>query len=667
MYAACLMATLFTAQVPDTIVTGQTLHEVSVMAYRNPTRGCGAPSIYVSKEDIERQGYASLNEALQTLEGVSVRDYGGIGGLKTVSIRNFGAQHTGLSYDGLPILDCQNGQIDIGRFNLDAVDCIKVDIGGSDDIFRAARLSNYVGTVNIKGAGISSCNEPKGIHVDTKIRYGSFNTFNPYMRARIINNDWSFGVWGNYIGSDGSYPFTLQNGDLLTKEVRKNSQVAQFNGEVYSSGNLGRYGKLLLKGNGYHSTRGLPGSVIFYTQHPTEHLKEQTFTLAAIHEKQMESWRIRTSLSYNNVFNHYTDTLATKPTPDNDKYSQRQGAFSFVAMWDDILPNKHSTERRLALSLAEDIDIARLNSNLASSLVPTRESCYTSLSVRFTNKRLTIISTLLGLLSIEQVKTGQAAPTRRRVCPTLNLSWRILKNEDIHLRMAYKETYRLPTFNDLYYQRVGNHNLLPERARQCNIGATWQKIIDEHSMGITADAYYNNVRDKIVAIPTMFIWNMRNVGRVNMTGIDCSITYRGNYTSWMTLNVAANYSWQHAVDVTQHEAKNYRHQIAYTPRHSGNVVITAVMPWCNMSYILSAVGERYSLAQNTAAYRIPSYREHSISVNRLFSLPSYTRGNRSSHIRISIEAINLSNYNYEVIKYYPMPGRHYRFTFGFEL
>ena len=41
----------------------------------------------------------------------------------------------------------------------------------------------------------------------------------------------------------------------------------------------------------------------------------------------------------------------------------------------------------------------------------------------------------------------------------------------------------------------------------------------------------------------------------------------------MSLFLASTYSFQYAVDVTDPEAKNYKDQIPYTPRHSGTVSV----------------------------------------------------------------------------------------------
>ena len=103
----------------------------------------------LSAAEIEKRGYQMLGEAVRTMAGVSVKDYGGIGGLKSVSVRNMGAAHTGISYDGFAITDAQNGQVDISRFMLENVSEVRVSQGLPDDIFTSARLSGVAGVVSI--------------------------------------------------------------------------------------------------------------------------------------------------------------------------------------------------------------------------------------------------------------------------------------------------------------------------------------------------------------------------------------------------------------------------------------------------------------------------------------------------------------------------------------
>jgi len=81
-----------------------------------------SPLQVFNKEELKNLQALQVSDAVKHFAGVTVKDYGGIGGLKTVSIRSLGAQHTAVSYDGITVSDCQTGQVDIGRFSLNNVD-----------------------------------------------------------------------------------------------------------------------------------------------------------------------------------------------------------------------------------------------------------------------------------------------------------------------------------------------------------------------------------------------------------------------------------------------------------------------------------------------------------------------------------------------------------------
>lgn len=95
-------------------------------------------------------GVYDVAEAVKHFSGVNVKDYGGIGGLKTVSIRSMGAQHTGVIYDGVSISDCQSGQVDISRYSLSNVSELSLTIGQTDDIYQSAKAFASAGVLNIK-------------------------------------------------------------------------------------------------------------------------------------------------------------------------------------------------------------------------------------------------------------------------------------------------------------------------------------------------------------------------------------------------------------------------------------------------------------------------------------------------------------------------------------
>ena len=66
-----------------------------------------------------RLGIFDIEQALRHMSGITVKDYGGAGGLKTVSARGIGAKHTAVVYDGVALTDCQTGAIDLSRYSMD--------------------------------------------------------------------------------------------------------------------------------------------------------------------------------------------------------------------------------------------------------------------------------------------------------------------------------------------------------------------------------------------------------------------------------------------------------------------------------------------------------------------------------------------------------------------
>lgn len=134
----------------------------------------------------------------------------------------------------------------------------------------------------------------------------------------------------------------------------------------------------------------------------------------------------------------------------------------------------------------------------------------------------------------------------------------------------------MPTFNDLYYFRLGSRTLRPEKANEYSIGATYGHSLFPAMdyLNVTIDAYYNDVTDKIVAFPTTYAWRMVNFGKVRVTGLDITLATSVALPLDLDLILTGAYTWQKAIDLTDSKAANYKDQVPYTPgayrQHVGN-------------------------------------------------------------------------------------------------
>ena len=84
------------------------------------------PAQHLQAKQLEQLGSQSVADALRYFAGLQVKDYGGVGGIKTVNIRSMGTNHLGVYYDGVELGNAQNGQTDLGQLSLDNVEEISL-------------------------------------------------------------------------------------------------------------------------------------------------------------------------------------------------------------------------------------------------------------------------------------------------------------------------------------------------------------------------------------------------------------------------------------------------------------------------------------------------------------------------------------------------------------
>lgn len=626
------------------------LQQAEVSAGKRPVVVKAAtPLQVVSGQDIVRLGYQNLADVVKRFNGVTVRDYGGIGGLKTVSVRSLGAHHTGVIYDGVAVSNCQAGQIDIGRFSLDNVARVSLAVGQEDGIFQPAKMFASAGVLSIQ------TERPVFVHnrkysLQARVKGGSFGMVNPYLRyAAKVTDRTTLSVGGNFLRADGAYPFTLENGKLVTREKRYNSDILSWHTEANLYTLLRDSSQLTAKAYYFQSERGLPGGVIYYNPYNKERLWDQNFFAQAGYEKRFNrAWTLKAALKYNYSWNKYKDVNVKYENGEQiDRNRQHEYYGTVTALYQ---PRKN-----LSVSWATDLSVNKLWNNLPECPFPTRYTLLSALAVKYQYRFMSLTANLLNTYTIDDVKSGKRPKNREKLTPAVSLSLRPWERENLYFRFLYKSTFRVPTFNDLYYLRMGNTGLKPELAKEFNAGITWNGSLTEivPYVSLTVDGYYNRVEDKIVARPTTYVWKMMNLGEVDITGVDVALAVTLAFREDIRLRISGGYTYQKAIDVTNPKDKNYKDQIPYTPKHSGNGALNLEMPWANVAYTVMGAGERYSLPQNIRANRIDGYAEHSASVSREFVL-------KSCRLRIQAELINFTDKQYDVIQFYPMPGRSYR-------
>ena len=610
-----------------------------------------APMQALQRQELERMGVNAVSDAVKHISGVQVKDYGGIGGLKTISVRSLGAQHTAVMYDGVAVSDCQTGQVDLSRYAIDNVENLTLTIGQSDNIFQSAKQIASAGVLNINtfNASLSTSDASRTTEGFAKFRTGTYGLVNPTLLFKLhpSRSTLHASLYADYMRADGAYRFHMMNGSKSIDEKRNNSDINAWRAETNLAWIPSDRQRLQLKAYLFDSDRGLPGSVVYDNPYAAERSHDRNYFGQLNYENHLsDRWKLSASAKYNWTWSQYTDKDIAREV--DDRFRQTE-LYSNAVVW-------HQPAEGWEVSMAQDFGYNYLHANTPQCIFPSRYTLLTALSSRYSAGRFTATASLLNTVIIEEAKADKPADDRHRLSPAVSVSMRLLNHTNWRVRASYKDIFRNPTFNDLYYLMLGNRNLRPEKTHQWNIGTVWSQSFHGwlNFVNLSVDAYYGRVTDKIVAIPKMFFWTMFNIGKVETKGVDVTAMLNGKCPAinaqWYA---SATYNYMNARDVTDRTLASWHDQLPYTPLHSGSASITIEHPIVSLTYNLIWTGPRYSMQINMPTTRMKAYADHSISLYRIFTLGA-------NRLRLQADMLNIGNRNYEVVRFYPMPGRNYQ-------
>lgn len=623
------------------------------------------PGQKLTGPQLEQLSTFSVADAIRYFSGVQIKDYGGIGGLKTINVRSMGTNHMGIFYDGIQLGNAQNGQIDLGRYSLDNVAEISLHNGQKSNIFQSAKDYGSAGTVYITTKR-PTFEEGKSYNLRVGLKGGSFGLIAPSLAwEQKLPRGFSAAASTELIKSHGRYPFrykrVFEDGTVAydTTAIRENGDITALRAELMAYKTLPD-GEWDIHGYYYHSKRGLPGPIVRNVFQHGQRLEDESYFVQSKYRQRLtDRYSLKINAKYANDYTCYMDNEWTSPLYVDNRYLQHElyaSAANMVELWD-----------WLKLNLAVDYQLNVMQANLVNFVQPTRHTVLTALAAEAKWRWFTLQVSGLGTFVREQIKQeGAVAPRKDIFTPAVVLSVKPLPEEELYIEAFYKDIFRLPTFNDLYYTFIGNADLRPEYATQYNLGLRYTFSPKEgwmKALQLKLDAYYNEITDKIVAVPAgnMFRWMMLNLGRVEIRGVELTANTHLRPTKDLSLTGQLAYTYQNAQDVTNPKDKNYKHQIIYIPKHSGSVIASADYKSWGLNYSFIYTGERYNTKYNDANSHMLPWYTHDLSLRKVFSFRD-----RYS-LRVSLDINNLLDQHYDVVLNYPMPGRNYKVSLLFKM
>ncbi len=220
---------------------------------------------------------------------------------------------------------------------------------------------------------------------------------------------------------------------------------------------------------------------------------------------------------------------------------------------------------------------------------------------------------------------------------TLNVQ-NVASAADITVTLNGSKNFRIPTFNDLYWEGSGNPNLKPETAYQIEIG----NHLNIKNFAITATVFYNDIKDMIRWLPNGALWQPVNTDHVKTYGLESSLQY---VKALKHHQFTVNSTYAYTISKNQ----ELDTQLIYVPKHKATASLGYAFKNISAYYQWLFVSDVYTTTDNSQQYVLDGYQVSNLGLNYTFN-DNFTLGGTIN---------NLFNENYQSVSNRYMPGQNY--------
>ena len=252
------------------------------------------------------------------------------------------------------------------------------------------------------------------------------------------------------------------------------------------------------------------------------------------------------------------------------------------------------------------------------------------------------------------VRFGNISDLNKQVVTSkLGFNYKPLSDNKLILHSNVGNSFRSPTFNELYWKTGGNINLIPEKSFNLEAGVLSEfNFISNNSFEVSYT--YINAIDKIIWKPgTSVYWSPLNIGNSVSNILSVSINSNAKISKDLTLKLNANYSMNSSVKNNSDYPGDltYNKQLIYIPVNLAKFSVDVGYKSFGAGLYNIILGKRYTDFENTTylntSFLLDGNIYANININKILAL-------------IKFEVNNVTNENYQVISGYPMPLRNYK-------
>ncbi len=596
----CLCATSTRAQLdslqvlPEVVVSDEKLRDFS-------------PGLAIEKisDSVITKSSSSLTQLAQQETLIYLRE-NGPGGVSSPSLRGTTAQQTAVVWNGININSQLNGQTDFNTIATRNYDNISLRTGGGSIPYGSGAIGGSVHLNNDIRFG-------KRFENDLFLSYGSFNT----TEAQFTS---TYGTEGFYLNAGIDYRSSDNDFEYLDTELfNENGEFENTNLNLNVGVQLSQKQLLKLYHNSFIGNRNFARTLTAPSDDGFTDRNARTLVEWDVLDKKWDS-KLRVA--------HIFEQFQFFPNGLQDTISTIGKAIRYTTNYDFTYRFTKNTSLKTIVDYttvtADGTNSSRAARNIFSGVALWSHRLSSKLSY--------------GAQVRQELTNDYDSPL------LLGVGVEYAFAKAYSLKLNASQNYRIPTFNDVFWQgagAVGNPDLLPESSNQLELGHS----ITVKNLELGLQTYYISTEDLIVWLPnSMGIWSPINVNSTEHYGAELNAKYQYTFNEH-TFSARGNYGYTKAINT---ETEN---QLIFVPEQKVTAAIGYHFKKWTGYYQFLYNDKVYTTSDQSSS--IPGYAVSNLGV-------SYkVLQNNANQLSLALRANNIYNKNYQTVAFRPNPGRNF--------
>ncbi|AXG75113.1 TonB-dependent receptor [Flavobacterium arcticum] len=529
----------------------------------------------------------------------------GLGMVSSPSFRGTTAQQTAVIWNGININSQLNGQTDFNILNAGDFNSVSVRAGGGSVIYGSSAIG---GSIHLNN-DLSFDNKINNVLL---VKYGSYNT---------VNANYNFKASTHKFSSDVSISRNNSNNDY----EYPNSNIKNENGQYYNTSYNAAFGYKLNKKN-----------ILRLYSFAYDGERHFSRTLAAPSQSKYQDINSRNLLEWLGLYGRFTSKLKAGLLTEHYKYYARGNdnyTFGKVNTW----LGTYDLAYRITDNLKINTLLNYTHNKGKGSDIEVKERNIGSGSLLLQHTVNNKLQYELGVR--KEVTDVYKSP----MLFSFGSSYDVTKFYTVKANAS--RNFRIPTFNDLYWQGSGDPNLKPESSYQAELGNEFKV----KNVKLTVTGYYIKLRDMLRWIPVNNVWRPENVGKVNTYGVESVI-------NWQKTIGSSRFTFNGTYAYTVSREDGSSNQLIYVPFNKATASLAYSYKNISTYYRHLYNGKVFNTSDNNS--QIDAYHVSTLGAEYHFKL--------LQGLDVGVQIHNLWDKAYQNVATRPMPGRNYTMYLNFK-